>query len=662
METSLIGAILKDLPAIVIWYSFIQILAIAAFPLTKRIFSGWSDAGWGLNKTVGIFVFGWLTWLATSLHIFRFDRLFLLIFLFLLLFISFYWGKFLINFKELLSKNTRLIAFEEFLFIFFLVGWSIIRGFFPEMRGLEKFMDYGFIVASLESAYSPPRDMWYSGSTINYYYFGHYITAVLTKLSNLPSEITYNIQIANIFSLSVVSAFSIGYQLTKKYIIGILTFVFINIIGNLHFLVNLPKGLDKYWYPDATRLIPFTISEYPMYSYVVADLHGHLSSLPLVILAIALIYQNVIHKKSLLSLLGLGVFIGGLFATNSWDYPIYLMLFGVSLFIINLWDHHNFKTSFVKSLSSFLIVFVISVAAFAPFIINFKPISTGIGVSNAHSPLDLLLIFWGFPLLMLVCFLIWFGFQKKVGRIEIFFISLILVCLILIIFPEFFFVRDIYTVNYFRANTMFKLYYQAWVMMGIFMAWSIVPVSQSLLKIKPALLGYLAVVSFFTFGTGAYAYMATKTYYQELKTYYGLDGLAYLNKEAPDDLEAIYWIRKNTRPTDVIVEGVGDSYTNYGRVSSYTGRSTVLGWPVHQWLWRGSWPIAAERQTDVARLYETTDTSEVINLARKYKVRYVYIGEQERSKYPSLAEDKFSQLGSLKFQNNTVRIYQINNL
>ena len=86
----------------------------------------------------------------------------------------------------------------------------------PDIHGLEKFMDFGFLNSILRSDYFPPKDMWYTPLTINYYFFGHLATAVLTKLSFLPSFITFNLMIATLFTLTFSAAFSIGVNLFEK--------------------------------------------------------------------------------------------------------------------------------------------------------------------------------------------------------------------------------------------------------------------------------------------------------------------------------------------------------------------------------------------------------------------------------------------------------------
>ena len=61
-----------------------------------------------------------------------------------------------------------------------------------------KILDYGFVNSILRSGYVPPKDMWFAGGSINYYYFGHYISAFLTRLSGIATEISYNLMMATL--------------------------------------------------------------------------------------------------------------------------------------------------------------------------------------------------------------------------------------------------------------------------------------------------------------------------------------------------------------------------------------------------------------------------------------------------------------------------------
>ncbi|MBU3978924.1 hypothetical protein KKE68_04465 [Patescibacteria group bacterium] len=135
--------------------------------------------------------------------------------------------------------------------------------------------------------------------------------------------------------------------------------------------------------------------------------------------------------------------------------------------------------------------------------------------------------------------------------------------------------------------------------------------------------------------------------------------MTYLKTLYPSDYEAILWLNANISGQPVILEAQGDSYTDYGRVSSNTGLPTVLGWTVHEWLWRGDYGVPAPRITEVKDIYETKDLALTQKLLEKYKVKYVFIGALEYEKYPALDEQKFNKLGKLVFQKDRTKIYEL---
>ncbi len=109
--------------------------------------------------------------------------------------------------------SWRMIILEVF-FLVCLSFWSYIKAFEPDIRGLEKFMDYGFAKTIYNSSYFPP-DMWYAGGTINYYYFGHMTMALLSKLSSIDLAYGYNLMLTTIFALCFTMSFSISCQLLR---------------------------------------------------------------------------------------------------------------------------------------------------------------------------------------------------------------------------------------------------------------------------------------------------------------------------------------------------------------------------------------------------------------------------------------------------------------
>lgn len=157
-----------------------------------------------------------------------------------------------------------------------------------------------------------------------------------------------------------------------------------------------------------------------------------------------------------------------------------------------------------------------------------------------------------------------------------------------------------------------------------------------------------------------YPYFAIKSYYADLKTYKGIDGTMYLKTLYPGDYSAITFLNENVSGQPVILEAQGDSYTDHARISANTGLPTVLGWTVHEWLWRGSYDIPAPRIEDIKTMYEANAQNSKA-LFKKYQVAYVVVGQLEKQKYPLLNEQKFEDIGSAVFKSpdELTKIYKL---
>src|SRR3989304_5981669 len=96
---------------------------------------------------------------------------------------------------------------------------------------------------------------------------------------------------ARIFGFPVASAgnFQTVYAFTRGYTGDDVQPLWTLLWGWGEFWSRLREGMERYWYANATRFIPFTIHEFPSYSFVVSDIHGHVLSIPFVLLAIGLL-------------------------------------------------------------------------------------------------------------------------------------------------------------------------------------------------------------------------------------------------------------------------------------------------------------------------------------------------------------------------------------
>jgi uncharacterized membrane protein len=526
--------------------------------------------------------------------------------------------------------------------------------------------------------------MWFAGESINYYYFGHLVSAVLTKLSTIDSAITYNLLIASLFALSFSASFSIGANLiflnSKKenrklfLIIGLLTALILTLGGNLHplwYLIN-HGNYKGYWYPDATRFIvekfgaaDNTIHEFPIYSFVVADLHGHLLNLPNVLLFLGLILATISKNSkkffwpsSLFFSLLLAIF----YMTNAWDFAIYTLLFSLLILVFNYLKNRFSLKTIIKTISLVFPVFAGSLILALPFHLNFKNLTQGIKLTDFHSPFWMLLILWGFPLFLTLSFLVYLikvakekeDFQKT----EIFIATTFVLSWFLILFPEVFYFKDIYIHSYQRANTMFKFTYQAFVMFYLNAFYVIYKILKKI-KNKALKIFYSFVILFFLFFIlGIYPRFAILSYYEGLRKYQGLNGISFLKNSSSDDYQAILWLRKNINGQPKVLEAAGDSYTLFNRVSSLTGLPTIQGWLVHEWLWRGGFEEPGKRASEVQTIYETNDKNQTLALLKKYNVSYIFIGSKEREKY-KISEEKFSKIGKIIFKSGKTKIYKI---
>ncbi len=708
-----------------IWYFYLLVLGVIFYPFIKKIFSRFNfDFAYPFSKTLAIIVISYISYVLSTLRLIQFSRINLFIITISLFFISYFF------LKNKLKTNYKIVIFEELIFFLSFLFWTYVRSQEPSIQSLEKFMDFGFINSILRADYFPPKDMWYPPEPINYYYFGHLTGAVLIKLTNINPNIGYNLILATIFGLSISQVFSIianiinYYQISIKkinlkinylkiIIYGLIGAFVVNLGGNLHTIYLFTKGYPNdnpipfwqilsgynplnYWYPNATRFIPYTIHEFPSYSYVVADLHGHVFDIPFVLLTLSFLFlfftnkkkstnlkinfsflrkktSLIINKIEILSLIFIGFLISIHYMTNAFDGPIYFLLTNLILF---------FMFGISWKLFFYLLTLLISFVIFnLPFSSHFSPFVSGIGVNCSPdfltnlgklgpflfekdncqiSPLWMLLILWGFFWLNFTIFLI--IQNKNELKINLHLKSFLTILFsfgtLLIIIPEFFYIKDIYP-QHFRANTMFKLGYQAFIMMGI----ASIIILFLIKNLKNKLLKFSLLVVYFPFLLliCIYPYYAIPSYYGKLDRRPTLDGSNWLAISKPEDKEIIDYLNKNIKGQPVILEAQGDSYTDYERISAFTGLPTVAGWWVHEWLWRGSPDFVGQRIPDIQNIYESNEYQLTKTLIKKYQIKYIIVSNMERLKYPNLNEEKFEKIGKLIFRssNNFGTIYQV---
>ena len=223
---------------------------------------------------------------------------------------------------------------------------------------------------------------------------------------------------------------------------------------------------------------------------------------------------------------------------------------------------------------------------------------------------------------------------------------------LLILGPEFLYLRDNFG---YRINTIFKFYYQAWIVLSLAAAYAVPVLFRNLRGAANAALSILFALVLMVGLTYPSLSIFTKTNNFNPPSGRTLDDFDRVLRENPDEAAAINWLR--SAPDGVIAEAVGGAYSGYARISIYTGMPTVLGWGNHEGQWRDQ-SLQGTREADIPTLYTTNDWTTSQAIIDHYDIRYIFVGNLERSTY-NVNEEKFNRFLKPVFQQGSVTIYGV---
>lgn len=335
------------------WYLLITFLGWITFPLTYRLFPVLADRGYTLSRAFGLILWGFIFWMYATLGIAQNDMGGLLLGLVIVAGLS-TWMLFtnyellITQLTDWLKENKKLILTTELLFILTFGLMAFFRSANPEILGTEKPMELMFINGIMNSPSFPPRDLWLSGYSISYYYFGYVMTAMIATFTGVPATMAFNLMLALIFGLAAVGAYGVLYNLlmtmdhrpkTEDNIhrppssvlgLSLLGPLFLLLISNaegflevLHArglfwkdgsnfwtwldipeLRDIPPQIaqwtpDRYWwwwrgsrvimdYDFQNNWTGDVINEFPAFSFILGDLHPHVLAIPFFLLAISI--------------------------------------------------------------------------------------------------------------------------------------------------------------------------------------------------------------------------------------------------------------------------------------------------------------------------------------------------------------------------------------
>jgi YYY domain-containing protein len=210
-----------------------------------------------------------------------------------------------------------------------------------------------------------------------------------------------------------------------------------------------------------------------------------------------------------------------------------------------------------------------------------------------------------------------------------------------------------------RMNTVFKFQYHTWLLLGLATALILALLfheARARGVARPVAVGLAAVVV--ALG-GVYPVTATLVKSNQFRGQPTLDGSRFLAQSRVGDFRAIEWLRGQSAHRPVVLEAVGGDYQEFGRVSTFSGLPTVMGWVGHELQWRGHSPELNNRSRDVELIYRDGDEATIRRLLDRYRVRYVFVGSLETERYGSSVDGRFSRFLETAFQTQGAVVYQV---
>lgn len=651
------------------WYALLFLGGMAGFYLTRPLFSE-ARIAWAAARLFGFGLPAFLAWyvgLAGSPGWVWVSLPFLLV------------GAFLAA-PALRKERAAVVELEV---VGFAVFWmlAVLRAPTWAVTGTEKPMDLAILASLMRPGPLPPEDPWFAGYALPYYYWGFVPWAFPARVSGFFPDEVFNLLVPTLASLTaqLAYAWARSWGLARPWAgAAAAASVFLGTADGWWQLFAGKAGFftSNLW--EASRGIRHTITEFPLFTFHLGDLHPHLLCQPWVLLAVLAWHSLSPLHRGWRVLLRAWVF-GVAAATNPWTVPF----LGLGVFLLSLAVCEKRISAALETVGTCLAAVVLFFPAWA----NLPAAASGIGlvhtpttvteiarvllpalwplvvvslwlVHHRHRLLGVPLAGLGFvvvgvvtgrPLVALAVLLgvavLWRAFEEPSWRPASFLVG---ACLLALIGMEVFYVKDPYGPDWYRMNTVFKTLSFVFLMLPVPSLWLLAQGKTPGWRrpwIWAVLPWFLALPQLATVTRGAWPLPAS---------------FAGLHWMAPGEAEAARFLHRNVG-SDVLVEAVGDAYSDAARMSASSGVPAVLGWENHEGLWRPPefGPLIAQRRDTVHALYRCPDPACVQSLAQALGASLLVVGSVERRLYPELNEEALRQAGQVLFSMGEVTIVRL---
>ncbi len=583
-----------------------------------------------------------------------------------------------------LSEIRGLLTWDAVFLVGFLFALAVRFVNPPVNYFSEQYMNHAFLASVIRDPVVPPLDPWFSdGHLTVYYYLGHWLMGCLAIVTGIPPEVVFNLIPATVYGTGFVTLYAVGSLFLRRWRwlpLAVLLLVPPSVVW------FLAVGGDLYSaFQDTNWIIPGGRFEFPAFSLFLGNVHAFEIAtfnqiFLLFLLGVAWCRWHGLDARGreILALL-LALSIGSMPPLNSWDALVYVPVVAAFLLGLCLRDR--------STLGVAVAVPALALLMYLPYYLDLEPAGIG-GIG------------WGLPAIDPLAFLaVWGGFLAVVylavardirrapvalavavpplaaGYVALAIVAVPLACLLLrrersfadllciaglsvLGLCEVFYLQEMLGGDYSRFNTVFKFYFDAWILLG---AGSLLLAGGWLAGRRPLLPGaarkgaaVAAAVALIAAPVALNIDIGRGLLGIEYppESYHTLDGLAYLDATRPGEAAAIDHLR--TLDGDHrIVEAENGDYGYYSRVSSFSGIPTVLGQISHELTWRGNGAWYIERPADIRAIYE--DPDQTLALMEKYNATLLYVGEPEHRRYDVRLPDSGLRL---VYDEGGVRIYE----
>ncbi len=671
----------RQLFDLTIWIIVFTGLGFAAWALLLPVLRGLPEAGLGLALATGWIAPAWLLWMGSELRIWSVGPntaswIFLALLTAGAVATVARWPTIVTTVRRRSSAIVTVLAVIVVIGALFL----LVRAWNPAIYWGEKPMDFSFLNAFLRSPEWPPGEPWMAGMPLHYYYFGEVLAVYPMLVAGCSSGVGYNLISATIPALFAGVLAGFGLLLTRRRVVAAASALpfLVLLTGNLAWpwlIRTWTKGniFDLWW--ATSRVIPgFAIDEYPLWTTLFADLHGHFIAFPVLLATFAWgwLCVTVEDRRWMVASALCGVCAAVVVATNPWDLFILTSTLAVGVIAA--------ARRSIRGLMRLGVAAAVSVLAAAPFIVELVAgISAGAGerglfLTDADfAPAWAILRHFGLFLIPLTALAIailgrrfWLvlptaavgviaglSFKSSAAaialaatavfatiavrsrdRLDRLGWSMAALGTLAVAACERFTLID-------RMNTIFKVYNGVWVLLAFGLAAALLRCRGRRFGVAVAVWAPLQLVALVNLPLGIAQGWVIPRIASPRPT---LDGQAFLATQDPQTWFLVRSLQGVARPGETVAEAAGPYYSEFTRITMHTGQPTVVGWDWHL-KQRGQPPVEiSARFNDLDLLYSGSNREKRRAVLDRYRVGWAVAARVEREQYEISTEDPLGDI------------------